>query len=103
MIASGKVNEGDLLPSVRQMSSELSVASMTISKAYSQMEAAGQLERVRGLGMKILLPEITESLANRKGKLRQIAEQMAVSGFQLGLTQDQIVSVLKSVLKENQA
>jgi GntR family transcriptional regulator len=51
MVASGQLSAGDELPSVRDVAQSLAVNPMTISKAYSLAEAAGILERRRGLGM----------------------------------------------------
>jgi len=42
---------GELLPSVRKLASALQVNPMTISKAFSQLEIEGFLERKRGIGM----------------------------------------------------
>jgi GntR family transcriptional regulator len=53
MIAGGNLGEGDMLPSVRQMATELGVNPMTISKAYSKLEAEEVVGRVRGKGAKV--------------------------------------------------
>ena len=38
LIASGRLAEGELLPSVRQVGQELQINKMTVSKAYSLLE-----------------------------------------------------------------
>jgi GntR family transcriptional regulator len=38
LVASGRLAEGDLLPSVRQVGQDLQVNQMTVSKAYSLLE-----------------------------------------------------------------
>ncbi len=45
--------EGELLPSVRQLATALTVNPMTVSKAYSQLEVLGFLVRLRGKGMAV--------------------------------------------------
>ncbi|MCA9152569.1 MAG: GntR family transcriptional regulator [Planctomycetales bacterium] len=99
-MASGRLAAGQLLPSVRQMAATLEVNMMTISKAYSRLEADGLLERVRGTGMRIRPQAVQGSVADRRQQLRPHAETLATHGQQLGLTDDQIIAVLKSVLKE---
>ena len=47
-IASGLLSPGDELPSTRSLSSELGLNPMTVSKAYSLVEAEGIVERRRG-------------------------------------------------------
>ncbi len=53
LAASGRLPAGELLPSIRQLATDLEVNMMTVSKAYARLEAEGVLERVRGTGMRI--------------------------------------------------
>jgi len=49
-IASGRLNEGDQLPTVRQLAVELRVNANTVAKVYAFLERAGVLETRRGVG-----------------------------------------------------
>lgn len=100
MIASDQLSDGDLLPSVRQMANELQVNMMTVSKAWGRLEAEGVLERVRGIGMRVRASETSGSLSERKSDLKPLVEPMVTRGQQLGLTDEQILNVVKSVLRE---
>lgn len=100
MIASGQLAEGDLLPSVRQMADDLQVNMMTVSKAWSRLEVEGVLERVRGTGMRVNSGVASGPLKERKADLKPMVEPMVTRGQQLGLTDGQILDVVKSVLKE---
>ena len=100
LIAGGHHEPGEMLPSVRNMASELGVNHMTISKAYSQLEADGVVERVRGKGMLIKEISTTGSLKQRQNDLEPIVEQAIVRARQLGLTDSQILAVVKKILKE---
>ena len=51
MIASRQLAPGELLPSVRDVAEFHAVNPMTVSRAYSLLEAEGLLERLRGKGM----------------------------------------------------
>lgn len=51
LVAGGQLQPGDGLPSVREVASVHAINPMTVSKAYSQLEADGVLERLRGKGM----------------------------------------------------
>ncbi len=100
-VASGRLKAGDLLPSVRQMGAELQVNMMTVSKAYSRLEAEGVLERDRGMGMRVRTASPTSaSVGDRQQELRELVDHVATRGLQLGLTDEQIVAVVKMVLKE---
>lgn len=100
MVSSGRLSTGDILPSVRQMAADLQVNMMTVSKAYTRLEADGILERSRGRGMLVRATQSNGSVQERQADLKPLIEQAVVRGLQLDLTDEQIASVLKSVLRE---
>ena len=51
LVASGELPPGEHLPSIRAMAADLGINSMTVSKAYSQLERDGIVARRDGLGM----------------------------------------------------
>lgn len=51
MILSNRVGEGEPLPSVRQISADLSVNPLTVTKAFEALVDLGVVEKRRGLGM----------------------------------------------------
>lgn len=53
LVASGQLPAGAPLPSVREVAAAHAINPMTVSKAYSQLEAEGVLERLRGKGMAV--------------------------------------------------
>ena len=100
LTASGRLAPGDLLPSVRQLANDLEINMMTVSKAYAKLEAEDILERVRGKGMRVKSSSNMGTVASRKEDLKPLAEAMLTRALQLGLTEEQVISVVKSVLKE---
>ena len=103
LAGSGRLKAGDLLPSVRDVSASLAINMMTVSKAYARLETEGLLERVRGTGMRLRENHSDLGVAARKDELRPFADQVAVRALQLGLTEDQVVSVIRSVLRERRS
>lgn len=99
-LAGRQLQPGEMLPSVRQMASELSVNPMTISKAYARLEADGIVERIRGKGMLILPQSIQGSVAARQQELEGAVQSAIIRGRQLGLSNEQIQSVVDRMLKE---
>lgn len=100
-VASGRLKPGDLVPSVRQMAVDLAVNMMTVSKAYSRLEADGVLERDRGTGMRVRAAgSVASRVTDRQRELRELAEHVVTRGLQLGLTDEQIIAVMQTVLKE---
>ncbi|MFO0930013.1 MAG: GntR family transcriptional regulator [Gemmataceae bacterium] len=100
LVASGRLRPGDLLPSVRQLAEALEVNMMTVSKAYAQLEKDGLVERDRGIGMRVKARVAVGSVADRQHELRPFAEQLVTRGWQLRLTNEQILAVVTSLLKD---
>jgi GntR family transcriptional regulator len=51
LILDGILNEGDPLPSVRQVAAEFRINPLTVLKAYQALSEEGLVEKRRGLGM----------------------------------------------------
>ena len=52
-IASGAVDPGSLIPSVREMAQQLLVHPNTVARAFQELERRGVLEAKRGKGMEV--------------------------------------------------
>ena len=100
LIAGGKLQPGDLLPSVRQVAQAAAINPMTVSKAYSRLEVAGVVERIRGQGMKVVANEATGTLRERREQFRQLVQPAIYRAQQLGLSPSEIQKVLDSLLAE---
>jgi len=103
LVTSGRLKPGDLLPSVRQMAVDLEVNMMTISKAYARLEVEGVLERDRGTGMRVREQATTARVADRQKELREVAEHVVTRGLQLGLSDEQILAVVKMILRDRRS
>ena len=99
LIASGRLAEGDLLPSVRKVAQDLQVNQMTVSKAYSLLERDGFVERVRGHGMRVNGQSPRGTIKERQKELRPLLEQVATQAYQLALTREQVLAALDPLLK----
>ncbi len=62
-ILSGKITQGEVLPSIRQLSRELKVSVITTTRAYTDLENEGYIMIVQGKGcfVKELNPDILEN------------------------------------------
>jgi GntR family transcriptional regulator len=98
MIASGQLNAGDYLPSVRQLAVELEVNPMTISKAYGFLESHGDVVRMRGKGMMIAQMVHKESISQRLQKLTPLADTLIQQCKQLDLDKQQAIEWLTKKL-----
>ena len=89
-IAHGQLNKGQMLPSVRQLASELGVNPMTISKAYGLLESEGIVQRQRGIGMMVVKKADAPNEV-----IRESIEQLVQDAKQLGLSEAQLKQLVQ--------
>jgi len=65
-IASGGIDSGQLIPSVRNLSRELAVNPNTVARAYRQLQDQGVLESVRGEGLVVVKGAAAKCRSSRK-------------------------------------
>lgn len=103
LCASSQLKPGDALPSVREVALAHAVNPMTISKAYSLLEAEGLLERQRGKAMTVARGLATrESRQERLQRLQPVVEQLAMAARQLELEPEDVVKSLRSTMAKQQ-
>ncbi|MCB1693086.1 MAG: GntR family transcriptional regulator [Pseudomonadales bacterium] len=68
MILEGVYRDGDALPSVRQVASDLRINPITVSKAYQILVDEGLVEKRRGLGMYVRDAATTALLAQERDR-----------------------------------
>ena len=101
LIGTGRLTEGAMVPSVRQIAEGLQINPMTVSKAWSLLERDGVLERVRGQGMRVLAaakPRAT--VKERQQALQPLLEQVVIQAAQLSLSREQVLAAMAAALKE---
>lgn len=85
-ILEGRLEENQLLPSVRQLSTELNVSTITTKRAYSDLEREGLIYTVSGKGTFVNLKSIDEIKDKRRSELcrefREFCEKMVSSGIE---------------------
>lgn len=101
-VASGQIKAGDQIPSVRDLAQQLAVHPMTISKAYSLLEAEGLLERRRGLAMRVAPQhQRAQPAASRIELLRPALARAAAEARQLQLPKATVMKLFSDILDED--
>ena len=93
MIVTGAMKEGDKLPSVRSLATELAINPNTIQKAYNELENEGYIYSVPGKGS-FASGEIKVDVRRKEELMRRIREMVAELRF-LGVEEAELVSLLK--------
>jgi GntR family transcriptional regulator len=101
LISSGQLAAGEELPSVRDVAGHHAINPMTVSRAYSQLESEGLLERRRGKGM-----VVAESRRHPQPDVRRLEQlepclqELVRQAHDLGLPAALIIEKLKSLLEK---
>ncbi len=70
-VAGGVLRPGDLVPSVRELSKQLVVNPNTVARAYRDLQTAGLLESVRGMGLQVCEGAVEQCRTARRDLIRQ--------------------------------
>ena len=100
-IATGHLETGVFMPSVRQVAEELEINPMTVSKAYSLLEKEGVLEFIRGQGMVVRASSISKkNVQRREDDMIPLLKEVVTKAQQLSLNQEKVMNALESLWKE---
>jgi GntR family transcriptional regulator len=96
MVSSGQLPPGTALPSIRDLALLHAINPMTISKAYSLLEAEGLLERHRGKPMTVAsLSSARPQLAKRLQQVDPLLDQVVLAARQLQITEAELFTALR--------
>ncbi len=95
-IATGSLQVGEQLPTVRSMAVELKVNLNTVSKAYKELEIQNILETQQGTGTFIGTNKVQIDRGERKKKLSDICDEFLSIASSYGFTTDDIIEEIKS-------
>jgi GntR family transcriptional regulator len=98
--ASAVLKPGDMLPSIRQLSRDLSVNPTTIVKAYSELEHEGVIELRHGKGVFLAEASRRMTAQARVAALRRPARQLAMEASQMGISEQEVLRVVKEELEQ---
>lgn len=98
-VAASDLAPGVVLPSVRQLASQLRVNPATVVQAYRELEEAGVVESRQGAGT--FVRELAEPKrdAERQREARRLVRHLLQEAAALGLTRDDLQHALAVELK----
>jgi len=101
-VASGALKQGDVLPPVRKLASELRINPNTVARAYQNLERDGVVRTAPGAGGGTFVADIVPGLlkSEKLRRLKPLAVNVAVEGVQLRLKADEILRLVQEALEE---
>ena len=84
-IMSNELNEGDSIPSIRTLASDIKISVMTIKKAYDELENEGYIKSVQGKGtfvapknIELAKEQANKEIENHISKIIEIANKFNI-------------------------
>ena len=99
-IIAGKLSPGEALPSIRALAKDLRISVITTKRAYDELEAEGFLYTVAGKGC--FVAEKNLELV-REGRLKELEAHLAAAAElagSCGLTSEEVLETLRTLLEE---
>src|SRR5215469_6427840 len=93
-IASGSLEAGDQLPTVRQVAVDLSINPNTVVRAYRELEIRGLLETQQGTGTFITQQKVKRDEMERRRQLDQIVTDFVARAGAAGFTIEDLLEQL---------
>ena len=100
LCATGALQAGDQLPSVRQLAHELAVNQNTILRVYERLEQEGWIERRHGSGSYVAGKGSAKSLSQEKAALRLEADRLARHAGALGMGLGEIREMVSKAFRD---
>ncbi|MBE6857663.1 MAG: GntR family transcriptional regulator [Ruminococcus sp.] len=99
-VLEGELKENEQLPSVRQLARDLKISVITTTRAYNDLMDEGFIISAAGKGY-FVAPRNNELLRERMlCEMEQCLENAVETGRSAGLSDDEIIGYLKSVMEE---
>ena len=96
-IATGRLQPGDQLPTVRQLAVDLRVNANTVARVYAELERAAVIETRRGVGSFISsTPAQARPPREHERRLRAFATRVLADADSAGFALDEVIAALRA-------
>src|SRR6476659_858849 len=94
-VATGRLAQGEQLPTVRQLAVDLRVNANTVARVYAELERAGVIETRRGVGSFVsATPAQAHPRRDHERRLRAFVTRVLADADAAGFTVDEITAAL---------
>ena len=97
-LATGTLEVGHQLPTVRQVAVDLAINPNTVMRAYRELELGGLLETHQGTGTFIADKKLEKDSPERERQLGQMAQEFAARAGAAGFTLEDLIDRLRDLL-----
>ncbi|BDR78951.1 GntR family transcriptional regulator [Clostridium tetani] len=99
-ILKGILKPGDKLPSVREMSSLLTVNPNTVSKAYQELERQKTIETIRGRGTYVSRNYKPKMDDDKLKFIKEELKKLIIEALYMGIDKEKFINILDELYKD---
>lgn len=88
------LDEGDKLPTVRDLAASIMINPNTVAKAYQELEREGIIQTMRGRGTFLAVPQQQITNEEKARVIGELLEKMLVESHHLQITEDELLDLL---------
>lgn len=99
-ILNGQINEGTVLPSIRQLAKELGVSVITTTRAYNELESEGFISSVQGKGSIVRKRDNSMIREQYLKKIEQGLETAIATAALIDMPEEELRSMFEILIKE---
>ena len=98
-ILSGRMQQGEYLPSIRGLAKELRISVITTMKAYEQLESEGLVTAVQGKGFYVNAQDAALLQEQHMRKVEACLSEAIQAAKIAGMTEESLVETLQMLLR----
>ncbi len=98
-IISGELKEGQVLPSVRALSSQLRISALTVKKSYDRLEDEGFVVTVQGKGTYVSTGDLSFAEEARRRAVEDDFKKAVDKATAAGMRPEEILEIVKIMLE----
>ncbi|WP_270302105.1 GntR family transcriptional regulator [Baileyella intestinalis] len=98
-IISGELKEGQVLPSVRALSSQLRISALTVKKSYDRLEDEGFVVTVQGKGTYVSTGDLSFAEEARRRAVEDDFKKAVDKATAVGMRPEEILEIVKIMLE----
>lgn len=100
-ILKGTLQEGDLLPSIRNLADDLQVSVLTIRRVYNELETEGYLNSRMGKGTFVAMANSELIMESKRHMIEAELQKVVVEAKAFDISKREIIEIIELLFEED--
>ena len=101
-ILNGSMEEGTVLPSIRQLAKELGISVITTTRAYNDLEQEGFIASIQGRGSIVQKKDNNMIREQYMKRIEEHLESAIATAKRIDMGEDELIMILKNLMKSDE-